>query len=62
MIIRFFLQLLKKKSELIKKISKKLGVKITKIGKIQKKTLKSSIIDHNNTVITLKNKGYFHKF
>ena len=50
------------KSSLIKKISSKLGVKITKIGTIQNKSLKSSIIDHKNVVITVKNKGYLHKF
>ena len=50
------------KSGIIRKISTKLGVKITKIGSIQNKTLKSSIIDKNNSVITLKNKGYYHKF
>ena len=36
--------------------------KITKIGKIQNKSYKSSIFDTNNTVITVKNKGYLHKF
>ena len=52
----------KSKSGIIKRISNKLGVKITKIGKIQNKSLKSSIIDQNNAVITVKNKGYLHKF
>ena len=51
-----------KKSGIIKMISNKLCVKITKIGIIQNKTVKSSIIDQNNVVITLKNKGYLHKF
>ena len=46
----------------IKNVSSKFGVKITKIGIIQKKSLKSTIIDHNNTIIKLKNKGYSHKF
>ena len=50
------------KSGIIKTISSKLGVKITKIGIIQKKSLKSSIINKDNTVITVKNKGYLHKF
>ena len=50
------------KSGIIKKISSKLSVKITKIGIIQNKSLKSSIIEHNNVKITLKNKGYHHKF
>jgi len=52
----------KSKRTLIKKVSNKLGIKITKIGIIQNKSLISSIIDQNNTVITVKNKGYFHKF
>jgi thiamine-monophosphate kinase len=52
----------KSKSEIIKRISSSIGVKITKIGLIQNKSLKSAIIDQNNTVIELKNKGYFHKF
>jgi thiamine-monophosphate kinase len=50
------------KNRIIKKISNELGVKITKIGTIQKKSLKSSIIGDNNSVIILKNKGYFHNF
>tara|TARA_B100000767_G_scaffold243100_1_gene240554 strand:- start:284 stop:1243 length:960 start_codon:yes stop_codon:yes gene_type:complete len=52
----------KSKSGIIKKISSNLGVKITKIGIIQNKSLKSSIIDQNNAVIAVKNKGYLHKF
>ncbi len=47
---------------IIKKISKNTGCKITKIGTIQNKSLKPSIIHQNGTIITLKNKGYFHKF
>ncbi len=50
------------KRGIIKRISSKLGIKITKIGIIQNNSLKSSIIDLNNAVITLKNKGYSHKF
>jgi thiamine-monophosphate kinase len=50
------------KSTIIKKISSKIGVKITKIGIIQNKSLKSSIIDQYNKVLTVKNKGYLHKF
>jgi thiamine-monophosphate kinase len=50
------------KREIIKKISNKLGIKITKIGIIQNKSIKSSIIDKNNSLITLKNKGYLHRF
>ena len=50
------------KRGIIKRISSKLGVKITKIGIIQNNSLKSSIIGPNNAVITVKNKGYLHKF
>ncbi|MDA8537676.1 thiamine-phosphate kinase [Candidatus Pelagibacter bacterium] len=50
------------KSHVIKNISRKLSIKITKIGTIQNKPLKSSIIDQNNANINLKNKGYLHKF
>ncbi|MDB2515598.1 thiamine-phosphate kinase, partial [Candidatus Pelagibacter bacterium] len=50
------------KRGIIKRISRKHGIKITKIGLIKNKSIKSSIIDHNNAVITLKNKGYIHKF
>jgi len=52
----------KDKRGIIKLISSKLGIKITNIGKIQRNNHKSSILDHNNSVIKLKNKGYFHKF
>ena len=52
----------KSKSSIIKSISRKLNIKITKIGVIQNNSIKSSIIDLNNTIITLKNKGYLHKF
>ena len=41
---------------------KNLGIKISKIGKICKSKDKSKIINENNKKITLKNKGYFHKF
>jgi thiamine-monophosphate kinase len=50
------------KRGIIKKISTKLGVKITRIGAIQNKTLKSVVVDQNNSVISIKNKGYLHKF
>ena len=50
------------KSGIIKKISSKLGIKITKIGMIQNNLFKSLIVDENNAEITVKNKGYFHKF
>ncbi|GAT78478.1 thiamine-monophosphate kinase [Ehrlichia ruminantium] len=46
-------------SDLIKEISKKNGVKITKIGKI---TEGNSVIlyDHSNNIVTLDNKGFNH--
>ena len=52
----------KAKRGIIKRISRRLGVKISKIGIIQNISSKSSIIDHRNQIITLKNKGYLHKF
>ncbi len=51
-----------KKRLLIKKISKSLKIRITKIGKILNKTHQSSLLDEKNKKITLKNKGYFHNF
>tara|TARA_Y100000591_G_scaffold279908_1_gene258672 strand:+ start:516 stop:1475 length:960 start_codon:yes stop_codon:yes gene_type:complete len=50
------------KSRIISKISKSLGVKISKIGKICTQNQKSQIINEKNKKIVLKNKGYFHKF
>jgi thiamine-monophosphate kinase len=50
------------KRGIINSISSRLGIRITKIGIIQNKSQKSSIIDQNNAVITIKNKGYLHKF
>tara|TARA_Y100000591_G_scaffold301887_1_gene296487 strand:+ start:843 stop:1826 length:984 start_codon:yes stop_codon:yes gene_type:complete len=50
------------KSRIISKISKALGVKISKIGKICTHFQKPQIIDEKNKKITLKNKGYYHKF
>ena len=52
----------KSKRGIIKKISVKIDVRITRIGLIQKNIHKSSIVDHNDTVISVKNKGYLHKF
>ena len=52
----------KNKTRIIKKIASNCGVKLTKIGLIQSYDKKSSIIDDKNMKITLKNKGYFHKF
>ena len=52
----------KNKMRIIKKIASDCRVKLTKIGSIQSHVEKSSIIDDKNRQITLKNKGYFHKF
>jgi thiamine-monophosphate kinase len=50
------------KSRIISKISRSLGIKISKIGKICNHPQKSKIFDEKNEIITLKNKGYFHEF
>ena len=52
----------KNKSRIIKNISNKLNVKITKIGEILPSFQKSRIIDEKGNVIRLKNKGYIHQF
>ena len=52
----------KNKRRIIEKISSKLGVKISKIGVIQKDSDKSGVFDAQNKSINPKNKGYFHKF
>mgnify|MGYP001453882163 CR=1 FL=1 len=52
----------KEKSRIILKTSKILGIKITKIGKINSNKKKSTIIDKKGKQILIKNKGYFHKF
>ena len=50
------------KSRIITSTSKILGIKITKIGKINSGTKKSFIIDQKGKQIALKNKGYLHQF
>ena len=50
------------KSRIISKISKSLGIKISKIGKICNYKEKSQIFDEKNKKIALKYKGYLHKF
>ena len=52
----------KNKSRIIKNISNKLSVKITKIGEILPSFEKSKIIDKKGNIIRLKNKGYIHQF
>ena len=50
------------KLRIINKISKSLGIKISKIGKICSTREKSQIIDQNGNKIVLNDKGYYHKF
>ena len=52
----------KNKMRIIKKIASNRRIKLTKIGSIQSYVEKSSIIDGKSRQISLKNKGYFHKF
>ena len=52
----------KNKMGIIKKIASNYRVKLTKIGSIQRYAKKSSIVDDKNVQISIKNKGYFHKF
>tara|TARA_B110000114_G_scaffold58562_1_gene62209 strand:+ start:1286 stop:2245 length:960 start_codon:yes stop_codon:yes gene_type:complete len=52
----------KDKMRIIKKIASNCRIKVTKIGSIQTNAVKSSIIDHKNEEISLKNKGYLHQF
>jgi len=52
----------KNKERIIKKIASNCRLKLTKIGSIQSFVKKSSIVDSKNEQISLKNKGYFHKF
>ena len=52
----------KNKARIIRNIASNCRVKLTKIGSIQSYVKKSSIIDGKNLQISLKNKGYFHKF
>ena len=52
----------KKKARIIERTSKSLGIKISKIGKICSSNQKSQIIDEKGNKITIKNKGYLHKF
>ena len=52
----------KSKRGIIKKISTDYKIKLTKIGSIQTPDKKSSIVDHKNRQINLKNQGFFHRF
>ena len=50
------------KSRIISLTSKNLGIKITKIGKINSGSKKSIMIDQKGRQIVLNNKGYIHQF
>ena len=50
------------KSRIISNTSKKLGIKISKIGKITSKKHKSNIIDQKGSKLLVKKKGYRHEF
>ena len=50
------------KSRIINKISKSLGIKISKIGKISANSEKSQIIDQKGNKIVFNDKGYYHNF
>ena len=52
----------KKKSRIINKTFKSLGIKISKIGSICVGSQKPQIIDEKGNKIALKNKGHFHQF
>ena len=52
----------KNKMRIIRKIASNCRVRLTKIGSIQSNAEKSFIIDGKKKQITLKNRGYFHKF
>jgi thiamine-monophosphate kinase len=50
------------KARIIRNTSKNLGIKITKIGKINSGNKKSIIIDQKGKQIVIKNKGHSHQF
>ena len=52
----------KNKRRIIRKIATNFKIKLTKIGSTQSIGKKSHIVDDKNVKITLKNKGYLHKF
>ena len=52
----------KNKSRIIKMISSRCRIKLTKIGSIQSISKKSCLIDGTNKIINLKSRGYFHQF
>ena len=52
----------KKKSRIIKRTFKSLGIKISKIGNISSGGQKSQVIDEKGNKIAIKNRGHFHNF
>ena len=50
------------KTRIIKNISKKLAIKISKIGKITLNNKKSSFISQKGKYLLVKNSGYKHQF
>ena len=52
----------KNKRRIIRKIASNYRIKLTKIGSTHSISKKSSIIDHKNIEISIKNKGYLHNF
>ena len=50
------------KSRIINNVSKSLGIKISKIGKICSRKANPQIYDEKNRKISLKSDGYYHKF
>ena len=50
------------KSRIITRVSKILGIKISKIGKINTSKQQSSILDEKGQQLLVKNKGYIHRF
>ena len=50
------------KNRIIVNTSKKFGIKITKIGKINSGSRKSLIVGEKGKKLVLKNKGYIHQF
>ena len=62
MIIRFYFTAKADKARIIERTAANLGIKITKIGKINSAIKNSSIIGQKGKKIVLKDKGYIHKF
>ena len=50
------------KRRIIKKISTSYRIKLTKVGSIQSIAKKSCIIKDKNSIVSIKNKGFFHQF